>query len=153
MLKIQQVLRNENGENVLNDYFDTIIIKDQFVIVKNNKLTGLFNAQTLNPILHCEWDKIVLDGDYILAYKNCEIAIFDVTGKRVLEFNCNKAVLYSKGILVTSNDKQGFFKYDGTAILECVWKRVELYPDVIVAYKGNGARRLLFDYEGNMKNN
>lgn len=27
MLKIQQVLRNENGENVLKDYFYLIILK------------------------------------------------------------------------------------------------------------------------------
>ena len=31
MLKIQQVLRNELGENVLNDYFDMIALKNKYI--------------------------------------------------------------------------------------------------------------------------
>ena len=43
MLKIQQVLRNELGENVLNDYFDMIVLKNKYILVKKDGLTGIYH--------------------------------------------------------------------------------------------------------------
>lgn len=150
MLKIEQVLRDENGENVLNDYFDSIIIKADSIIVKKNNLYGIYNLHTFKKILDCEWDKVIFDTNYILAYKYSQIAVFDCEGTKILNPEWDKVVLYEKGILTTKNGAQGFFKYNGTTILECVWKRIEPYANVILAYRGEGAKRILYNYEGNV---
>ena len=151
MLKIEQVLRNEKGENVLKDYFDTITIKADVIIVKKNELYGLYNGVTFKKLLDCEWDKIVLNGDFILSYKYSQIALFDSEGNQILKCEWNKIVLYEHGILASKNGLQGFFRYDGSAILECVWRRIEPFHEVLIAYRGNGARRTLFDYNGKQR--
>lgn len=148
MLKIEQILRNENGENVLNDSFDTITIKSGAIIVNKNGLYGLYNGVTFKKLLDCEWDKIVLNGNFILSYKYSQIALFDFEGNQILKCEWNKLVLYEHGILASKNELQGFFRYDGSAVLECVWRRIEPAHEVLIAYRGNGARRTLFDYNG-----
>ena len=122
MLKIQQVLRNEKGENVLNDYFESINIKGNYIVVKKNGLFGLYRLKDFKKILDCEWDKIVFDRNCILAYKFFKITVFDENGNNILGSDWDKVVLYDKGIVVTCNDLQGFFKYDGTIILDRVCK-------------------------------
>lgn len=148
MLKIEQILRNENGENVLGDYFDSITIKAGVIIVKKNELYRLYNGINFKKILDCEWEKIVLNGDYILVYKYLQIGLYDFEGNKILDCEWNKIVLYEYGILVSQNGLQGFFRYDGSILLECVWKRIEPFRGVLIAYRGNGARRILFDYNG-----
>ena len=151
MLKIEQVLRNEKGENVLKDYFDSITIKADVIIVKKNELYGLYNGITFKKILDCEWEKIILNGDYILVYKYSKIGLYDFEGNKILDCEWNKVVLYEHGILVSQNGLQGFFKYDGSVLLECVWKRIEPLREVLIAYRGNGTRRTLFDYNGKQR--
>lgn len=150
MLKIEQVLRNENGENVLNDYFDSINIKADYIIVKKNNLCGVYNLHTFKKVLDCEWDKVVFNRDCILAYRYLQITVFDCEGSKILNCGWDKVVLYEKGILTTKNGVQGFFRYDGTTILDCVWKRIEPYTDILLAYRGKGAKRILYDYDGNV---
>lgn len=150
MLKIEQVLRNENGENVLNDYFDSITIKADYIIVKKNNLYGIYNLHSFKKILDCEWDKVIFDRDYILACRYSQIAVFDCEGTEILNREWDRVVLYEKGILTTKNRVQGFFKYDGTPILNCVWKRIEPYENIMLAYRGNGAKRILYNYDGNI---
>lgn len=151
MLRIEQILRNEKGENVLNDSFDTITIKGNAIIVKKKDFYGLYNGNTFKKILECEWDKIVLMGEFILSYKYSQIALFNYNGNQILPCEWSKIVLYEKGILVSKNGLQGFFRYDGSSVLECVWKRIEPFREVLIAYRGNGARRTLFDYNGKQR--
>lgn len=151
MLKVENVLRNEKGENVLNDYFESIIIKGNFILVQKNGFKGLFNAENFNKILECEWDKIVFDWNYILAYRNSQVAVFEQNGNKILECEWDKVIIYEKGLLAIKNGMQGFFKYNGTPILNCVWRRIEPYSEVILAYRGKGAKRIIYDYDGNIK--
>lgn len=97
MLKIEQVLRNEKGENVLKDYFDSITIKADVIIVKKNELYGLYNGITFKKILNCEWEKIVLNGEYILVYKYSRVGLYDLEGNKILDCEWNKMVLYEQG--------------------------------------------------------
>ena len=151
VLKVEQVLRNEQGDNVLNDYFDSIVIKEDYIIVKKNNLFGLYNLKTLKKVLDCEWNKIVVSGRFVLAYKYSKIAVFDLEGNTILKHEWDKVVLYKKGFLVTKNDMQGFYGYNGRAILKCEWKRIIPYTNVMLAYKGEKARKIVFDYDGNVK--
>lgn len=32
--------------------------------------------------------------------------------------------------------------------MECNWRRIESYPKVMLAFRGNGAKRVTFDYNG-----
>lgn len=151
MVKIEQVLRNENGENVLNDYFETITIKGNDIIVKKEGLSGLYDAVTYRKILNCDWDKIASEGDYFMVSRYAKVGLFDREGKVVLEAVWDRLVLCSNGILATNNGVQGFFKYDGTALLECVWKRIEPLAQCMFAYMGKGAKRVLYNYDGTIK--
>lgn len=152
MLKIEQILRNEKGENVLNESFDAITIKKNVIIVKKNGFYGLYDVNTFKKILECEWDKVEVKGNIILAYKYSQIVIFDYEGNRILPDAWSKIVLYEKGILASKHDLQGFFRYDGSVVLECIWKRIEPLHEVLIAYMGNRTRRKLFDYDGNQQN-
>ena len=151
VLKIEQILRNEKGENVLNDSFDTITIKAKAIVVKKNGFYGMYNGITFRKILDCEWEKIVLNGNFILPYKHSQIALFDYEGNQILPCEWNEIILYEHGILASQNGLQGFFKYDGSVLLECVWKRIEPFREVLIAYRGNRARRTLFDYNGKQR--
>lgn len=153
MLKIEQVLRNEFGENVLGDFFENITIKGEFAIVKKENLLGLYNVKTLKKILECDWDKIAFDREYIIVSRYSKIGIYDILGNNILECKWDKVVLYEYGILVTKNKVQGFYNYNGKPILECVWKRIEPYQEIILAYRGNGAKRVLFNYQGEIEEN
>ncbi len=150
MLKIEQVLRDDNGRNVLNDYFDTITIKQNCIIVVKNGLWGAYNPKTFEKILDCEWDKIKFEENVILAYKNSKIKVFDYAGTAISEEQWDQIKLYPKGFVATKNKNQGFFRYDGTVIVDCIWKRIEIYSKVIFAYEGNGKRRIAFDYDANI---
>ena len=153
MLKIEKILRNEKGKNVLKDSFDEITIKSNAVIVKKDGQYGVYNMNTFQKILECVWDKIALNGEFILAHKYSQIALFKFDGSQILQCEWKSIVLYERGILATKNELQGFFAYDGTVILECVWKRIEPFHEVLVAYRGKGSKRILFDYQGNPQKN
>lgn len=151
MVKIEQVLRNENGENVLNDYFETITINGNVIIVKKEGLFGLYDAVTYKKILNCEWDKIVFDRNYIMVSKGTKVGLYDYDGNVVLEAIWDRLVLYANGILATKNGVQGFFRYDGTVLLECIWKRIEPLAQIMFAYMGKGVRRVLYNYDGTIR--
>ena len=151
MVRIEQVLRNEKGENVLNDYFETITIKGGDIIVKKEGLFGLYDAVTYNKILDCEWDKIVFDGNYIMVSRCAKFGLYDRDGKVVLEAIWDKLVLRTNGILATNNGFQGFFKYNGVVLLECVWKRIEPHAQCMLAYMGKGAKSVMYNYDGTIK--
>ena len=149
MLKIQQVLRNELGENVLNDYFDMIVLKNKYILVKKDGLTGIYDSSTMKQTLKCEWKKIILEDDYIIAFKESQIGVFNSLGKNILNsLNWDEVRLVGKGIIATKNGKQAFFRYDGKMILDCIWKRIESYPQILLAYQGNGSKSICFDYNG-----
>lgn len=150
MLKIEQVLRNERGENLLNDFFDSITFKYDYIIVKKNGLFGLYDSSNYNKILDCEWEKLVFEGNYIIAYKKSFRGVFHRSGKQILKPEWNKIVLYPCGILATKNGLQGFYNFDGIPILECIWKRIEPFSNSLFAYKGNGAKAIRYDFQGNV---
>lgn len=150
MLRVEQILRNEEGKNVLKDSFETIIIKANYIIVKKEEGYGLYKLCDYKQILNCEWDKITFEGEYIVASRYSQFAVFDSEGKPILKCNWDKVVLYENGILVSKNKVQGFFNYNGDIILDCVWKRIEPFHNVLLAFRGNGAKRMTFDYDGNI---
>lgn len=150
LLKIEQILRDEEGRNVLNDSFESISIDTKFITVKQNGMYGIYRLSDYSRLLECICDKVTFYGDYIVASKYSKFALFDSDGKQILDWDWDKIVLYEKGILVTKNKIQGFYSYDGKVILECIWKRVEPYSQVLISYRGNGARRMTFDYKGNV---
>ena len=153
MLKVQQILCNEDGENVLKDYFDSISLKGQYIIVKKNNLIGIYDGVTFFSILKCEWEKVVLDRNYFVATKGPQIGVFDYLGNNILKnSNWDNVKLFDYGVLVTKNGKQGFIKYDGTILLDCIWKRIEPYNRILLAYQGNGAKRIKFRYDGTRVN-
>ena len=151
MLRIEQILRNDEGINVLGDSFEAINIIGNHIIVKKCGLTGVYNAKTFEKVLECEWDKVSFDRRYIIASKDSMIAVFNEDGNCIVDWNWDKVALLDKGILVTKNGRQGFYNYNGDVILECIWKRIEPYSQILLAYIGNGARRKKFDYLGNEK--
>ena len=115
MLKIQQVLLNENGENVLNDYFDSIIFKTNYVLVTKAHMTGIYDRTSFKQILKCEWETITFERGYIIASRISQIGVFESSGQNILHsYNWDKVKLFDEGILVTKDSKQGFFRYDGT---------------------------------------
>lgn len=151
MLKIEQVLRNEEGENVLKDYFESITFRFGYIIVKKNGLFGLYDANNYNKILDCEWNKLVFEGDYIIANKNISIrAVFHKSGKQILKAEWNRIAIYPYGILATKNGLQGFYDFTGAPILKCIWRRIEPVSDFLFAYKGNGAKAVRYDLQGNI---
>ena len=150
MLKIEQILLDDKNENVLKDSFEEINVLEKWIIVKRNGKKGLYRNETFQKFLDYEWDKFVFDKGYVLAYKYSQITLFDENGNKILDCNWDKIVFYEKGILATKNGVQGFFDYNGKSILDCVWKRIEPYPQTLVAYRGRGAKRKLFDYDGNL---
>ena len=77
MLKIQQVLLNENGENVLNDYFDSIIFKTNYVLVTKAHMTGIYDRTSFKQILKCEWETITFERGYIIASRISQIGVFE----------------------------------------------------------------------------
>lgn len=149
MLKIEQILRNEEGQDVLGKSFDQIKLKDKFIIVQKQGVYGLYRMHDYKKLLEAEWDEITFKGDFIIAKMFSQIALFDYEGKKILEREWDKIVLYENGILVFKGGQQGFYSYDGKAILDCNWKRIEPYANVMLAYRGNGAKRIMFDYAGN----
>lgn len=151
MLKIEQILRNDDGINVLGDSFDSINIKENHIIVKKDGLIGFYDAKTFKQILKCEWEKITFNGKYVVTSKHSMFAVFDEVGNQILNWNWDKVVLYGEGILVTKNGRQGFYNYNGNKILECIWKRIEPYSQLLIAYIGNGDKGKKFDYLGNEK--
>ena len=151
MLKIEQVLRNEKGENVLKDYFESITYRFSYIIVKKNGLYGLYNANNYNKILECEWYKLVFEGDYIIAYKNISTrAAFHKSGKQILKADWNKVSIYPYGIVATRNGLQGFYDFNGVPILECTWRRIEPFGNLLFAYVGNGKKAVRYDLRGNI---
>lgn len=79
------------------------------------------------------------------------MGFYDYTGKVVLNTDWDKLVPCEKGILVTKSNMQGFFSYDGNPILNCCWKRLEPHSQAILAYIGEGARKVLYNYDGTIK--
>lgn len=153
MLKVQQVLCNENDENILNDYFDSINFNEKYITVRKNNLTGIYDRVTFLPILKCEWEKIVIDRNYFVATKGSQIGVFNYQGNNILKsLNWDNIKLFDYGVLVTKDGNQGFIKYDGTVLLDCIWKRIEPYHRILLAYKGNGARGIKFRYDGTREN-
>ncbi len=148
MLKIEQILRNEKGDNVLGESFEQIQLKNGFIIVKKEGLKGLYRIDNYKKILNPEWDEIRFNGKYIFAERYSQIALFDSDGKEILHCEWDRILLYEKGILVSKGNQQGFYSYTGEAILECNWRRIEPYPKVMLAFRGNGAKRVTFDYNG-----
>ena len=151
MLKIEQILRDEDGKIVLNDSFDSITIIENQILVEKNGFMGFYNITSFEQILKCEWDKLKFEGMYVIAYKDPLYAVFDVNGNKILDHNWDKVKLYGNGILVTKNGKQGFYDYNGNVILECIWKRIECYHQSLIAYMGNGTKGKFFDHLGNEK--
>ena len=150
MLKIEQILRNEKGDNVLGESFEQIQLKNGFIFVKKEGLKGLYRIiDNYKKILNPEWDEIRFNGKYIIAERCSHIALFDSDGKEILQCRWDRILLYEKGILVSEGNFQGFYSYTGEAILDCIWRRIEPYPKVMLAFRGNGAKRVTFDYNGN----
>lgn len=151
MLKVEQVLRNEKGENLLKDFFESIAFKYGYIIVKKEGLFGLYDSTKYNQILKCEWNKLLFEGEYIIAYKGNFRAVFHKSGKKILKADWNKIVLYPYGILATKNGLQGFYNFDGTPILECTWRRIEIFANSLFAYKGNGVKAIRYDLKGKIQ--
>ena len=147
MLKIQQILRNEFGENVLNDYFDMIDLKNKYILVKKDGLIGAYDSLTMKQILKCEWMKIKFEDEYIIAFKENQIGVFNSLGENILNsLNWDEVKLVNKGIIATRNGKKAFFGYDGKMILDCIWRKIESYPQVLLAYQENCRKSSCFDY-------
>ena len=150
MLKIEQILRNEKGDNVLGESFEQIQVKNGFIFVKKEGLKGLYRIiDNYKKILNPEWDEIRFNGKYIIAERYSKIALFDSDGKEILQRRWDRILLYEKGILVSEGNFQGFYSYTGEAILECIWRRIEPYPKVMLAFRGNGAKRVILGRELN----
>ena len=147
MLKIQQILRDENGKNLLDDCFDTILIKENCIITINNKCYGFYTRPGFKRVLSCEWDKIILEGDYIIASKRLKTGLWKVNGDKIIKPEWDKIILTPHGIIVIKEKKQGFFDYQGNMILNCEWKKIISYPKVLLAYPGN-RKKVVFDYRG-----
>lgn len=149
MLKVEQILRNEEGINVLGDSFESIVVRGTYIIVKKNGLFGAFDANSYKKLFDCEWDKIIFDRDYFIVSRNDFYTVFDSKGNQILGLDWSKIALYNTGILVAKNNKQGFYDYNGNVILNCEWKRIEPYSQLLFAYTGNGSKGIKFDYSGN----
>ncbi len=152
MLKVECVLRDENGNNVLNDFFDSIIVREKYILVKRGLNYGLYNTTTLQKILDCEWNSIKGENSYIIAQKDGFSYLFTNEGKKVLKSGYDIIKIFKKGILVSKNRKKGFIRFDGKVILYCDWKNIEPYTQALIAYKGNGERKKGCDYKGEEQN-
>lgn len=148
MLKVHQVLIDSNGKNVLRDSFEKIEIFDDYIKVRNEGKYGIYSMKDYRQILTCKWDRITISNGYMLAFISNKIMIFNSNGDNIISGMWDKVAVYDSGIWLQKESKQGFYSHDGRAIIECNWKRVEIYPKVLVAYKGNGEKRRLFDYSG-----
>ena len=149
MFRVQQILVDDNGNNVLGRMFDKIQLIDEFVIVHKNGLKGLYSIEDYRNILEVEWDKIELSQGFVCAERDSKMAFFDYSGKKVLPCEWDRISIYPNGILVSRNQRQGFYSYKGEVLLECVWKRIEPYQKALIAYEGNGTRRMIFNYRDN----
>lgn len=147
MLKIKKILRNEEGINVLNDSFDDIELLGKYILVSNNKKFGLYSYKGFKQLFPCEWDKISIHENHIIAQKESKEFLFDDEGNKVLKKGFDKIQLFSRGILVILNKKRGFYDYNGKEILSCSWRRIELYNKALIAYNGNREEKKIIKYD------
>ena len=75
-MKIASVLLDEEGNNLLGNFFDTINIRQDVIIVKNDNKFGLFNVNDFSLILKCIWDSVSYNSYGIIASKNNHYAFF-----------------------------------------------------------------------------
>ena len=110
----------------------------------------LLNDKNEN-VLEDSFEEINVLQKWIIVKKNGKKGLYcNDTFEKFFDCEWDKFVFYEKGILVTKNGLQGFFDYEGKLVLEYVWKKIEVYPQALVAYRGRGAKRKLFDYNGNL---
>ena len=149
MNRIKLVFVDEYNNNILKEYFDDIRLQGNFILVKDGRLWGLYENKKYSQILTPEWDKVIIEQDCIVAIDdNKKSNVFDFCGNRILKGKYDKVSCYAQGLIVTRNSQKGLFSYDGKVILDIQWKKIEVYSQCIVAYKGNGKRKTVFDYNG-----
>lgn len=134
-MKIVMAIVDELNNNLLDTYFDKIIITGNFIKVYNKNKIGLYNLISFNKILDCIWDYITIHPQGILVASNSTFGFFSLDGKKVLNCEWDKIKVTPNGLIVYSNNKQGFYNYNGICIFECSYRNIEVYSKAIVAFK------------------
>ena len=120
---------------MLGNFFDTINIRQDVIIVKNDNKFGLFNVNDFSLILKCIWDSVSYNSYGIIASKNNHYAFFSCLGQEILECIWDKIKPTVAGLIVLKNNKKGFYSFEGKCIFECKYNRIEAYSSAVIAYE------------------